>query len=367
MNTVTKRLALGMLVAVATALTGPIATGSIPAYAAALSAEGEDAADAPVISWAVSPASETARDGRAWVEANVAAGTTFTEHLSLHNLSDVPATFSLTAADGYFTPTGRFSMLSADTPSTQSGTWISVTDRVSLAAGEQIILPFTVSVPANATPGDHAAGIAASIHSEGTSADGTSVGVDSRVGFRVLTRVDGELAPRLDLAKLAASYETNWNPFGAGTVRVDWSAMNEGNTRLTAASDITISSFGVPITSTPGVIDGTELLPGDERRLSATVSQAWPLGPLTVAVAAYPAAVPDGDEDFTPVVRTFIVWALPWPQALVLLALLLIVGSLVLGRRRQHARIEQLVAAAHAQGVRDAEQNTPSHPSKERR
>ena len=177
-------------------------------------------ADEPTVTWSVSPADADGPDGRAWVELELDPGETATEHLAVRNLSAEEITFGLAAADGYFTDTGRFNMFSSDRESTDAGTWITVEDTVTVAPNGTAVLPFEVEVPENAPPGDHAAGVAASITSVSADPDGTRLGVESRVGFRVMTRVTGELQPKLDVVAVDATYDTSWNPFEPGAIRI---------------------------------------------------------------------------------------------------------------------------------------------------
>ncbi len=87
-------------------------------------------------------------------------------------------------------------------------------------------------MPADATPGDHPAGVvAAPARAEG---DGSAVAFDTRVGARLHLRVAGDLAPALALTDLRATYEPSWNPFAPGALRVEYSLANEGNVRLGA-------------------------------------------------------------------------------------------------------------------------------------
>jgi len=190
------RLTRLALVAAAAAALALVATAApTPAHAA------EDG----TITWSVRPADEHGPDGRSWVEQELDPGASVVEHLAVRNLSNEIVTFGLVAADGYFTDKGRFSMLPAGEESIDAGTWINVAESVTVEAGQTVVVPFSVTVPERAEPGDHAAGIAASIRSV-QSAEGTQLGVESRVGFRVMTRVAGELAPSLDIAATAADY-----------------------------------------------------------------------------------------------------------------------------------------------------------------
>ncbi|MGI9822316.1 WxL protein peptidoglycan domain-containing protein [Agromyces sp. Marseille-Q5079] len=312
------------------------------------------------VSWSVSPADATGPDGRSRVELDLDPGASATEHLAVHNLGDEAVTFAITAADGYLTSTGRFNMLPSDQDSVDAGTWISVADSVTIAAGSTAIVPFTVAVPENATPGDHAAGIAASVVSTSTG-DGARVGVESRVGFRVMTRVTGELAPAVALAA-DGRYVISWNPFRPGRLEVTGVIENTGNVAL--AIEGAVESGGERIAATGFEADesgaagptSADLLPGEERTLAFGVPAVWPLGVVTVPVTVEATAVgPDGTETVADrAERTVTVWALPLPQSVLLVAVALIVLGIALGRRRRSARIDRLVEDAREEGRRAA-------------
>src|SRR5690625_2071500 len=140
---------------------------------------------APLTRWAVTAADESGPDDRASIQPELDAGQSVTEHLSVQNLGDREETFRLTAADGFTTPTGRFDMLASDEESTEAGTWIDIPDEVTVAAGESEVVPFTITVPDQAEPGDHPAGVAASVVSRQSAEDGTAVGVEDRMGVKV--------------------------------------------------------------------------------------------------------------------------------------------------------------------------------------
>lgn len=310
------------------------------AFLAMAPASGTDVGEQdPAVTWAVSPANASEPDGRSWIERTINPGEQTTEHLALRNLGSRNTTFTLTAADGYFTTTGRFNMLPADRASTDAGTWISVATKVSVAAHTTAIVPFTITVPKNATPGDHAAGIAASVLSTGTVQEGSRVGVESRVGFRVMTRVTGELKPELNVVDVEASYDMSWNPFAPGSATLKYGAVNSGNTRFTFTDSVDGSTARAR----------GDLLPG-ERRESTNVVQAWPFGPVTIDLSVTPTADAASGAVPPPVRTSVIVWAIPWSQILCIVGLTLIFTSLALGRRRNKARVTKLINAARAEG-----------------
>jgi hypothetical protein len=62
-----------------------------------------------------------------------------------------------------------------------------------------------------------------------------------------------------------------------------------------------------------------------------------------------------GDEStLTPVSAEILVWAIPWPQLIVLLGIALIVFAIVGGRIRSRRKVAALVADAKEQGRREA-------------
>jgi hypothetical protein len=298
-----------------------------------------DSAGSSPITWAVGPSGEAGPDGRSWVELEIDPGATAVDHFAVRNLGDRDVTFALTAADGYLTPTGRFNMLPSDKESVDAGTWISMDETVRVAAGGTAVVPFTVTVPRNASPGDHPAGIAASIFSEGA-ADGARLGVESRIGFRVMTRVAGEVQP------------------GAAVVSVDLE--NTGNVRLSVDASTLVNGAPAPATG-PDEARPIELLPGDRRTLHLATHDVWPLGIITVPLTVAQGVIaPDGSiRGLDPVLQDVMVWAIPWPQLIVLLALLLLVFGFGWGRRRRKKLLVLLVEEAREAGRREAIANPP--------
>jgi len=216
-----------------TAAFAAVALGALLAMTAAPPVHA-DSGDADV-TWSVQPADEKGPDGRSWVELTLDPGEHVVDHLALRNLSKTAVTFSIKAADGYITPKGRFNMLPSDKKSVDAGTWVKGPATVQVGAGKTEIVAFTVTVPENATPGDHAAGIAATVQSVGPSGNGNQVAIESRVGFPVMTRVTGELHPSLRITPVSVAYDMSWNPFQPGTVTAVYEVVNDGNVRIQAS------------------------------------------------------------------------------------------------------------------------------------
>ncbi|WP_260837467.1 DUF916 domain-containing protein [Microbacterium sp. SLBN-146] len=300
------------------------------------------------VRWSVVPADESGPDGRRAVEIDVDPGEVVEDHFAVRNIGKDEVVFSLTAADGFYNANGRFDILAADQESVAAGTWISVPETVTVPGGETVVVPFTITVPDRAEPGDHAAGITASVLSVKEAEDGTSVGVESRIGFRVLTRVTGEITPSAALAAVSGDYDTSWNPLRPGRQTVTFDVVNEGNTRLLAEG--TVSAGGQSVAFPAEGESAQELLPGDTRTISVEIDDVWPffLVPTTVTLTPTVLTMTDATESLAPVSADVIVWAVPWPQLILLAGILLVVGAILWGRLRSRRRLTALI-----EGVRE--------------
>ncbi|PPF56415.1 hypothetical protein C5B94_03050 [Clavibacter michiganensis] len=306
------------------------------------------------ITWAVSPATDGAPDDRSWIELDLAPGATADEEAAVRNLSDQTVTFRIDAADGYFTDKGRFSMLPSDKESVDAGTWISAPESVTVEPGGTGIVPFTVSVPDKAEPGDHAAGLAASLVSVGADADGASVGVESRIGFRVMTRVTGAVAPGVAMEAVRSEYRPSWNPFAPGSLILDAEIVNTGNVRLLIDGTAEAQGASAPIVAEDAARQ--ELLPGDRRAVSIPLDGIWPLFIVGAELTVAPTVIaPDGAEPLSlaPVTSTTTIVAIPWSQLLVLLGVALILSAILVGRSRSRRRVAALVQQAKEEGLRE--------------
>ncbi len=309
----------------------------------------------PALTWAVQPANQQGPDGRRWIELTLNPGQVVTEHLAVRNFSGGAVVFSLKAADGYLTDKGRFNMLPSNRASVDGGTWIRVQEKVTVGANETKVVPFTITVPADATPGDHPAGIAAIITSTGG-----SVAVESRVGFRVMMRATGTIRAAVAIKDLTATYRHSWNPFSSGTVHIRYTTTNDGNVTVTGTGRVvTTELFGLAKHDAPADVE--EMLPGGSRELDTRLGGIWALGPVRTSVDVTP-AIQSGDPAgaaIQPASATVTVWTLPWPR----LALVALLGSFVLAfrtiTRRRRERLAQLLARAREEGRAEAIGGTP--------
>ncbi|TCB90703.1 DUF916 domain-containing protein [Micromonospora zingiberis] len=328
-----------------------VVLATVPISAAGAMAE----PTSPTVTWAVQPADRNGPDGRRWIERTLDPGEVVTEHLAVRNFSDSDVVFSLKAADGYLTDKGRFNMLPSNEKSVDGGTWISVQEKVTVKAGGTKVVPFTITVPEDATPGDHPAGIAATV----TSTGGT-VAVESRVGFRVMMRASGTVTASLAISDLTASYAPSWNPFSAGTIRVGYTATNDGNVALTGSGSVTVAElFG--LVKQDGPTQVAETLPGGEQVVDAQIDGVWGLGRLRTTVSVTPTVLGGDATDavIRPGTATVTTWIVPWPQLVlvVVLGLLVLAYRLIIQRRRR--RLAQLLDSAREEGRAEGRKASP--------
>ncbi|WP_408635603.1 WxL protein peptidoglycan domain-containing protein [Phytohabitans suffuscus] len=315
------------------------------------------AAGAAPLTWGVAPSSRKGPDGRAAFDYKLDPGAELTDYAGISNYSGRPITVDVYASDAFTTPSGGFDLLPAAQKPTDVGTWVALEPRyrrLVIPSKSRVDVPFQVTVPRNATPGDHAGGIVASIAEPGTDAGGNRVRVDRRVGARIYLRVTGELAPAFTVERLDAGYDGTVNPFAGGTVGTTYRVRNTGNVRLTGTPRVEVAGpfglgrRGVDAAALP------EILPGGEQTVTTTVRGVPPLFRLGVDLHLTPVPV-NASAPVSDITSQASVWAWPWPQAVLLLALAAAVW-LVLHRRRARARA---LAAAREQGRAEAAATAP--------
>jgi hypothetical protein len=272
--------------------------------------------------------------------------------MTVANRGTAPLTLAVYAADGFTTDTGQLDVLTKGKKSVGIGAWVHPDNaNVTIKPGKSAGVPFTITVPANATPGDHVGGILTSLKQ---SDEAEGVNVDRRLGIRIKLRVSGALRPALAIENPHADYAGTYNPFGKGDATVTYTVHNTGNAILSAKQTVSVSGpFGWLRADAGDIAPPPELLPGETWKVAVPVHGVAP-GISLAATATLTPLLADASGSTTslkPVEATAHGWAVPWtllPLVVVLIAIL--VGSLVLARRsrarrtlREDARVREAV------------------------
>jgi hypothetical protein len=306
--------------------------------------------------WAVRPAGADGKpDARTHFVLQGAPGAQVRDKVLILNSSHVPVAFSVYGTDAFNTPQGAFDLLNAATKPVDVGSWIIVgSSTVVIPAGKAVAVPFTVTIPATATPGDHAGGVVVSL--AGVSpADG--VKLDSRVAVRVYLRIPGNLRPSLAVGPVTVKFRGGGNPFAHGTATVTYTVTNPGNIRLRAGQKIKITGpFGGTL-ATLSPPDLTELLPSQAATFTVKLPHVFPYGPITahVELAPYPDPEQPIGQSVPAASGEGYTWAISWLLLLIVLLVLAGIGWFWWVRRRATLRrLDEAMRLAREEAIKQA-------------
>lgn len=311
-----------------------------------------EASDQAPIAWGVAPANDSEPDGRAAFDYLLDPGTVLHDHVAIVNPGNQPLTLSIYAADADRAVEGGFDLLGHSEESTDVGAWVTLdTATVEVPARTRSIIPFRVTVPDNAEPGDHAGGIVAVLRTDAPQGS-SGLDLEQRVGARIYLHVDGPISPSLEVEIVHVDYAASNVVLPWGGLYVVARVRNDGNVRMSGTSNLHVAGpLGIAGRSLDQPAELDELLPGQQTDVEFHLSGVRALGFLTATVTVEPkvvgaAAVPD-DLDL-PEGRDLVetplpesrdstgIWAPPW-------AVLAVVGLAAsawgLRRRRKNKQI----------------------------
>ncbi|MFU8870359.1 WxL protein peptidoglycan domain-containing protein [Micromonospora sp. SL4-19] len=344
----------------AAALVRTAAVALLAAFAAAgLGAAPALASDGDV-TWTVRTASNSYGADRSSFSYAVNPGGQVKDAMIVANRGKAPLSLTVYAADGFTTGTGQLDLLTTDKKSVGIGVWFrGELDRIAIQPGKTVEVPFTVTIPDNATPGDYAGGIVTSL-TQASEAEG--INVERRLGIRIKLRVSGELTPNLAIEDLHVDYAGSFNPFVKGDATVTYRIHNTGNAILSARQAVSISGpFGWLPADAGGTASPPELLPGESWKVTVPVHGVAPAVRLAATATLTP-LLTDASGSTTsldPVQVTTHGWAVPWALSLLVIVLIAgVVGALLLTRRRgarRKLREDTRVREAVEQALREQE------------
>lgn len=289
-------------------------------------------------------------------------GQSVSDEYLVENTGTTQQKVSVYATDAFNAEDGSFALLDGGQEPKHAGSWVTFADgakkvEVTLSPGAQQVIPFTLTVPADANPGDHAGGMIVSAPTPSG-----QVTVDRRVAIRLYARVKGNIEAGLTISSISSSYEPSLNPFD-GTTTMTLSLTNTGNVALGANTVAQVKGiFGIPLS---GLTDVSipEMLPGNSRTVTITVPGVGPyiylaphvsLAATTDAQALNAGPLPTAERDSS-------ILVMPWG----ILAILLFIGLVWFGLRLRRKRDSKNAAAwiefTEAEAVRKAIEEAPTH------
>lgn len=147
-------------------------------------------------------------------QLELAPGAAALDTAIVSNRSGKEMTFKVYAADALTTDQGGFALRARDEPQSGVGQWVKLpVDTVTISAGAQQEVPFRLSLPADASPGDYAGGlILEAPPREGTPGEvanqtAVQLNVVERVGVRLYLKVSGTARAELTTGRLSTTDE----------------------------------------------------------------------------------------------------------------------------------------------------------------
>jgi hypothetical protein len=293
-----------------------------------------------IVTFGTQTSSATKPDGRGIYLFGATPGSRIEDHVAVLNYSDVPATFLIRGDDAVNTPQGGFAALPIDEPSHDIGTWIYLPKSdltVTLRPRSDIIIPFLVAIPANATPGDHIGVITATLESSVISKKGAKLHLLQTTGSRIFLRVSGPLHPSLTVTGMSVDYQGSLlDPIRAGKATVSYTVSNTGNVALGGLQAVYVSGL-LGSRSTAARLPKIQLLlPGFSVKETVEANGIVPEIRETAHVSVRPlyiegsVAPPSG-----PFQGSLSFWAIPWILVLIIIVIVILIVVAWLRRRRR--------------------------------
>ena len=222
-------------------------------------------------SWSVYPAASQIA-ARPYFYLSADPGQSIDDKVVVTNKTDRPLSFRLYAADAYNTARdGGFAVRTVAEKQRGVGAWAKpAKSRVTVPAHGKVTVPFTLSVPEGAEPGDHPGALVA-LDERVDKGDGTvALGVQRAVAARIYLRVGGPTVPAIAVEDVRVSHHQPLVPgLGDSGATVSYTLRNTGNVTLNPKVELRATGlFGRTLLSRELARIPGELLPGQRVRLS---------------------------------------------------------------------------------------------------
>jgi hypothetical protein len=221
------------------------------------------------------------------IEANVAPGESYTDSITVFNVTDAPLPIAISVND--FVPSGergsvRFLEVGQMShPSFSLASWISITDQPTFTIppkGETKVA-FRVSVPLDAEPGSHYGGLLFS--AANSSLDATGTKVIKKVGALILVAT-GKTNPSGEITHFSSDKQFYTSP----DILFQSSFSNTGNVHVAPKGQIAVrNSFGRLVGESHQNKDSQLVLPGQTRGFEGTFNKGWMFGRYTAELTYF--------------------------------------------------------------------------------
>ncbi|MFD3942458.1 WxL protein peptidoglycan domain-containing protein [Streptomyces sp. NPDC058579] len=241
--------------------------------------------------WAVYPAASEL-GSRPYFYLSADPGTTVKDQVTVANKTGAPLTFRLYGADAYNTERdGGFAVRTSQEKQTGAGAWIKPERaRVTVPPRSKVTVPYTLTVPEDAEPGDHPGAVVALDERIEAGSGSVAVGVQRAVGARVYLRVNGPTVPALAVEDVTLDQDRPLVPgAGSSTAVISYTLHNRGNVTLNPKVALRAEGvFGRTLLARDLAKIPSELLPRQKIRLTErwTGSPQFDWGEVTLTATA---------------------------------------------------------------------------------
>jgi len=304
-------------------------------------------------SFGLQPASAEGPDSRTSLTYDVIPGQVIDDHVALTNDTSRPLLMRLFATDATTTTEGGFVLLPSGQRPIDAGAWVrfdsaaTVTVPARMAGSPSpstVVVPFRLTVPADAAPGDHVGGVVVAVASTSTDSRGQQSALERRAVTRLLIRVAGATRPELAIDDLRIDYAASANLRGTGVATVSYTVHNTGNVTVGGQQSVSIAGLWGPVADVrgPGL---SPMVPGSSLKVVIVVPDAPQGLSDTVTVTVLPQELRPGAGPGAPSAavaavasKTFV--AVPWTAMAVaaVLVVILVIGVRT-SRRRRRSRL----------------------------
>ena len=204
----------------------------------------------------IRPARAPTTEGAAFFSYTLSPGDSIRDEALIVNMGQSPMALKLYAADGVTAINGGASFTESGQQRRGVFKWLSTEmTATELAAGERVVVPFTLQVPPDAPPGDHVAGWVVEAPPK-PGGENLAVAILERVGVAVVIRVPGATNQDLVLSTLCLNQESGSNYFQVGVA-------NKGNVLTRGTGTFTLTrSDGAEAFARP--VELGAVIPGDD-------------------------------------------------------------------------------------------------------